>query len=244
MNTTTTTAPAPAMAMAGAERAMPASALLRLMQLVSPALPIGGYNFSQGLEYAIHANWVRDEASALTWVCGLARAAVGTLDVPVLLRLHAAWAQSDIDSVDRWSRFLIASRETSEFRAEDRHLGRSLAKVLADGGLDGAREWVTRADATFATLFTMGCARWGIDAHECAWGYLWTWSENQVLAAVKTVPLGQTAGQRMLDALIAEIPQIVVRAAELTDQDIGSAAPLHLIASAAHETQYTRLFRS
>jgi urease accessory protein len=149
-----------------------------------------------------------------------------------------------VNAVDRWSRFLIASRETSELRAEDRHLGRSLAKVLAESGIPEARPWATRPDATFATLFTLACCRWGIDAHDAACGYLWAWAENQSLAAVKTVPLGQTAGQRMLHALIQEIPSIVASAQELADDDIGSAAPLHLIASASHETQYTRLFRS
>jgi urease accessory protein len=223
---------------------MPAPALLRLMQLVSPALPIGGYNFSQGLEYAVETGWVRDEASALSWIQGLARASVGTLDVPVLHRLHAAWLNEDSGTVDRWSRFLIASRETAELRAEDRHLGRSLAKVLAEAGLNEARAWMTRPDATFVTLFTLGCSRWGVGVSECAWGYLWTWAENQVLAAVKAVPLGQSAGQRMLDALIVQIPSIAASAAALHVEDIGSAVPMHLIASAAHETQYTRLFRS
>ncbi len=223
---------------------LPAPALLRLLQLVSPALPIGGYNFSQGLEYAIEAGWVRDEASALGWIGGLMGASVGTLDVPVLRRLHEAWSTNDAASVDRWSRFLIASRETSELRAEDRHLGRSLAKVLADTGVPNAREWQTRLDATFATLFALGCTHWRVGADQCAWGYLWTWAENQVLAAVKAVPLGQTAGQRMLDALITQIPHVAQSATTLQDEHIGSAAPMHLIASAAHETQYTRLFRS
>ena len=113
-------------------RALPPTALLRLLQLVSPALPIGGYNFSQGLEYAVEAGWVRDEATALSWVRGLARASLGTLDVPVLYRLHTAWVHEQIERVRWWSGFLIASRETSELRADDRHLGRSLAKVLAD----------------------------------------------------------------------------------------------------------------
>ena len=226
------------------EAALPAPALLRLLQLVSPALPIGGYNFSQGLEYAIEAGWVRDEASALGWIAGLMSASVSTLDTPVLHRLYDAWSADDAGAVDRWSRFLIASRETSELRAEDRHLGRSLAKVLAEAGLAPAREWQTRPDATFATLFALGCARWRVDAHACTWGYLWTWAENQVLAALKAVPLGQSAGQRMLDALIAQIPQVAQRATTLNDAQIGSAAPMHLIASAAHETQYTRLFRS
>lgn len=223
---------------AGIGSALSAPALLRLLQLVSPALPIGGYNFSQGLEYAVHAGWVHDEASALAWIRGLARNAIGTLDIPVLFRLHAA------QDIERWSAFLIASRETAELRAEDRHLGRSLAKVLAASGIADALPWATRTDATFASVFTLACNRWGIDAHAAAYGYLWTWAENQVLAAVKTVPLGQSAGQRMLHALIADIPAIVANARTLTDEDIGSAAPLQLVASAAHETQYTRLFRS
>jgi urease accessory protein len=220
------------------------TALLRLCQLVSPALPIGGYNFSQGLEYAAHMEWVRDEATALQWIDGLARHAVGTLDVPVLLRLHAAWHAGDALAVTRWSRFLIAARETSELRAEDRHLGRSLAKVLTDLNIDSTREWTQRNDATFATLFSLGCVHWNIESNDAALGYLWTWAENQMLAAVKIVPLGQSAGQRILDALIREIPSITATAAALQDDAIGSATPLHLIASAAHETQYTRLFRS
>ena len=224
--------------------ALSAPALLRLMQLVSPALPVGGYNFSQGLEYANESGWVRDEASALSWITGLARSSIGTLDVPVLQRLHAAWSSDDIEAVNRWSRFLIASRETSELRAEDRHLGRSLAKVLADLGIASAREWITRPDATFATLFSLACRQWHVDLVSCCCGYVWAWAENQVLAAVKAVPLGQSAGQRMLDSLIAEIPAIVADAATIDDTQIGSAAPMHLIASAAHETQYTRLFRS
>ena len=223
---------------------LPAPALLRLLQLVSPALPIGGYNFSQGLEYAIEAGWVHDEASALGWISGLMGASIGTLDVPVLRRLHEAWSSNDIEAVDRWSRFLIASRETSELRAEDRHLGRSLAKVLAEVSVPNARDWQTRSDATFATTFSLGCTHWHVGADQCAWGYLWAWAENQVLAAIKTVPLGQSAGQRMLDTLIAQIPQVARDAATLEDENIGSAAPMHLIASAAHETQYTRLFRS
>jgi len=223
---------------------LPGAALLRLMQLVSPALPIGGYNFSQGLEFAIESGWVRDEATALAWISGLARSSIGTLDVPVLLRLHAAWLDDDADSVNRWSRFLVASRETSELRAEDRHLGRSLAKVLGEAGIENARAWTTRPDATFASLFTLGCTKWRVDVSSCAYGYVWAWAENQVLAAVKAVPLGQSAGQRMLDALIADIPALVADATQMNDEQIGSAAPMHLIASAAHETQYTRLFRS
>jgi urease accessory protein len=219
-------------------------ALLRLCQLVSPALPIGGYNFSQGLEYAVHADWVRDEASALSWIRGLAEYAIGTLDVPVLLRLHSAWARNDLPTVERWNAFLLAARESAELRAEDRHLGRALAKVLTDLKVNSAPQWALRTDVCFATTFALASVRWQITANDAACGYLWAWAENQVLAAVKVVPLGQSAGQRLLDALIQVIPLIATNAAALSDDDIGSSASLHLIASAAHETQYTRLFHS
>ncbi len=103
-----------------------------------------------------------------------------------------------------------------------------------------------RSDATFATLFSLGCTHWHVGVDQCVWGYLWSWAENQVLAAVKAVPLGQSAGQRMLDGLIAQDPASRAErgGARMSDERIGSAAPMHLIASAAHETQYTRLFRS
>jgi urease accessory protein len=220
------------------------AALLRLCQLVSPALPVGAFNFSQGLEYAVEAGWIRDEKSAFEWISGIMRHAIGTLDVPILLNLHDAWGRSDMPSVTRWSRRLIAARETAELRLEDRHMGTALAKILAELGMDEAGAWISNPDAAFATLFALAASRWGIGADEAAWGYLWAWTENQVLGAVKLIPLGQTAGQRLIDRLIGGIPSAVEHARGLADDDIGVAAPMQGIASARHETQYTRLFKS
>jgi len=104
--------------------------LLRLLHLASPALPIGAFHFSQGLEYAVECGWVKDEASALDWIDGLASASLATLDLPVLERLRNAWRQDATQDVLRWNAFLIASRETQELRAEDRHLGSALLRVL------------------------------------------------------------------------------------------------------------------
>ena len=220
------------------------AALLRLCQLVSPALPVGAFNFSQGLEYAVGAGWVGDEPTAADWIDGLMQNAVGTLDVPILYRLHGAWSCGDGAAVRRWSRRLIAARETAELRAEDRHLATALAKVLAGLGIDAARDWQATPDASFAAVFALAAWHWRIGADEMAWGYLWAWTENQVLGAVKLIPLGQTAGQRLLDRLIDRIPQVAARARSIADDDIGVQAPLQAIASALHETQYTRLFRS
>jgi urease accessory protein len=218
--------------------------LLRLCQLVSPALPIGAYNFSQGLEYAVHMNWVHDEASTLQWVAGVAGHSVATLDLPLLLRMHAAWSANEIDNARYWSAWLLASRESEELRAEERHLGRSLAKVLVSLQIDQAVDWTRDIDASHACLFALAASHWRIDANNAATAYLWAWCENQVLAAVKLLPLGQTAGQRILNDLLQRIPTLVSGAADLSDDDMCVATPMQGMASAWHETQYTRLFRS
>jgi urease accessory protein len=218
-------------------------ALLRLCHLVSPALPVGAYAYSQGLEYAVHAGWVHDEASTLEWLQGMSAGSLGTLDLPLLLRLHRAWSGADIPGVRHWNAQLIAARETSELRAEELHLGRALARVLVELELVEAGEWM-KAPAAFATLFSLAAVRWHIEARDAMSGYLWAWSENQVLAAVKLVPLGQSAGQRLLHRLTAAMPAIVERALTLGDAAIGVSTPSQALASALHESQYSRLFRS
>ncbi len=218
--------------------------LLRLCQLVSPALPIGAYNFSQGLEYAAHMNWVHDEVSTFNWVSGVSQHAVATLDLPLLMRMHAAWRNDDAENARYWSAYLLGSRESEELRAEERHLGRSLAKVLVSLQIEQAATWTRDADASYACLFTLAASHWQIDSTQAASAYLWAWCENQVLAAVKLLPLGQTAGQRILNDLLLGIPAMVNVAAGLSDDDIGVAAPMPGLASIWHETQYTRLFRS
>ncbi len=218
-------------------------ALVHLCQLVSPALPIGAYAYSQGLEYAVQAGWVADEADCLDWLQGLAHRGPGSLDLPLLQRLHAAWCRDDIAAVKVWNAQLLAARETSELRAEERHLGHALARVLVELGLHDAQPWQAM-DAAYATLLALAAARWQIPLRETLAGYLWAWSENQVLAAVKSVPLGQSAGQRVLRRLADAIPHIVELALALPDEAIGVGVLLPVIASALHESQYSRLFRS
>jgi urease accessory protein len=219
-------------------------ALLRLLQLASPALPIGAFNFSQGLEYAIEHGGVRTERDARDWILGLARHGMATLDVPMLLRLHAAWTDEDAARAHDLSAELFASRETMELRAEDLHLGQSLARILVEFGIAPAREWRRCDHTTHAAMFALAAAYSGVLAQDAATAFLWSWSENQVIAAVKLLPLGQTAGQRLLEEIRLQIPSFVALASELADEDLGTAAPLAVMASAWHETQYTRLFRS
>jgi urease accessory protein len=215
--------------------------LLRILHLASPALPIGAFHFSQGLEYAVEAGWVKDEISALEWITGVARLAVGTLDLPVLLRLHRACSADDDEGQRRWSQFLLAARETEELRAEDRHMGSALARILREFGAASA---IPKDQATYAAMFAVACVHWNISENEAVQAYAWTWAENQVLAAVKLVPLGQSAGQRTLHSLVPLLEEIAMQALGIEEEDIGACAILQGLASARHESQYTRLFKS
>lgn len=218
------------------------SPLIRLLHLASPALPIGGFHFSQGLEYAVERRWVQDESSAADWIEGLAQRAVGQLDLPILMRLHDAWIAGDAERAEVWNEVLVAARETAELRAEDLHMGAALAKVVREHELDFAAAALERP--AYATVFAFACVRWGVSREDTSSAFAWMWAESQVLAAVKLVPLGQTSGQRMLHRLALLLPEIVRRAAAMADEEIGVGTLMHGVASAQHETQYTRLFRS
>lgn len=218
--------------------------LLRILHLASPALPIGAFHFSQGLEYAVEAGWVKGEPSALEWIAGVARHAIGPLDLPVLIRLHRAACLGDDERLQRWSRFLLAARETEELRAEDRHMGSALARILRELGARIPNPNQPRTPPGYAEMFAVACAHWNIVETETLQAYAWTWAENQVLAAIKLVPLGQSAGQRMLHALVPLLEEIATQALDIDDEDIGACAVMQGLASARHETQYTRLFKS
>ena len=220
------------------------TALIRLMQLVSPALPIGAYAYSQGLEYAVSSGWVRDEESAFEWISGISGAGLSILDLPVLIRLYGGWQRGDHAVVEDWSRFLLANRESGELVIEDSQVGRALARLLSDLDIQEALPWINHSQATLATLFSLAAVSWAIPVLDAVRGYVWMWSENQVIAAVRLVPLGQSAGQRILSKMILPMLEGVDRAFSIQDDEIGRSLPAWGLASIFHETQYTRLFRS
>jgi urease accessory protein len=218
--------------------------LVRLLQMVSPALPIGAFAYSQGLEQAVSAGWVTDEEQAARWLLGLLASSFATLDLPVLARLHAAWVAHDLGTVGRWSAWLLACRTTRESRAEDRQLGAALARTLAAVGIGDAAAWAGRDDVTHAAMFALAAARYAIPVGLALCGHAFSWAEAITSAAVRLVPLGQNAGQRLLVAAGDLIAQSVPRALALGDDDLGATAPGQTLASALHETLYSRLFRS
>jgi urease accessory protein len=219
-------------------------ASLRLWQLISPALPVGAYAYSGGLESALHAEWLRDARDVEQWITGLLQHTLCRLDIPVLQRCYQAWTKADADQIQYWSGFILAAREASELRAEDLQLGRALATLLSDLDIPEAQALRLSDSAPFVCLLALAGVKWRVPVEQLAAGWLWSWSENQVAAAIKLMPLGQTAGQKMLLQIAQVIPDAVATGLALHDDDIGAMAPGLGIASALHETQYSRLFRS
>jgi urease accessory protein len=222
---------------------MSSAVLMRLLQLCSPALPIGAFAYSHGLEQAVVEGWVTGAAEAEDWIGGLLDHAWTRLEVPLLARLHAALANADDEALEHWCAISRASRESAELAAEDGHLGAALAGLMASFGVPRAVEW-TKSTRPFAAVLAAAARHWNLPLREAALALLWTMVEHQVAAAVKLVPLGQTDGQLVLHRLAARIPAAVERGLALTDIEMGAVSPGLAIASAQHETLYSRLFRS
>ena len=199
------------------------TSLARLLQLASPTLPVGAYSYSQGLEAAIEARIVHDAASAERWIGDVLEFSMVRSDAPLLWRMLQG---EDCDAL------YIASRETAELRAETLQMGHSLCRLLEDLGMA-----VPACEVAYPSAYAAAARHWNIEPRAALVAYLWSWLENQVMAAVKAVPLGQTAGQKMLLSLGARVEAI-------QPSEFSNFAPGLAILSSRHETQYSRLFRS
>ena len=222
-------------------------ALVRLLQLASPALPIGAYSYSQGLEWMVDRRAIRDAASAGEWIGDVLEHVIAQGEAPVLWRLLEAAEQRDPSQFAEWNAWYRASRESRELRAETEQMGSSLVQLATDLGVlddDAIRMASGAAPVTLPGAYALAAVALAIQGEAALTGYLASWLENQVLAAIKALPLGQVAGQRLLHALGARIPRVVALARSLPDDDIASFAPGLALASVFHETQYSRLFRS
>ena len=221
--------------------------LVRLLQLASPVLPIGAYSYSQGLESAVALGRVRDARTAASWIGDLLRLVVAPGEAAALWRLLAAVGRGDWAAAREWNDWVRASRETSELRSESEQMGAALVKLVADLDLldpeDGAA-MAAMHPVTLPAAYALAARAFGIAPEPAATAYLWSWLENQVLSAMKTIPLGQLAGQRLLLDLGAAIPEALAVARSIADEDMSSFAPGLALACSWHEKQYTRLFRS
>jgi urease accessory protein len=218
--------------------------LAQLLRLASPMLPVGAYSYSQGLEWAVEAGDVRDEAGALRWISDVLAFNIGTLEAPVWCRMYRAWSARDEAAAAGWNARFLAARETSELRAETVQMGDALRLVLKATAEVDAGALERMPEPSFPAAFSFAAHGLGVPLREGLVGYLWAWGENQVASAMKLVPLGQSSGQRILSRLAGMLPALADHALEADDEALSNFAPGLAIASSRHETQYTRLFRS
>lgn len=224
--------------------------LVSLLHLASPALPIGGFSYSQGLEAAIDCGLVRDAATAERWIHDNLNHVQAQCEAPVWLLLHRAWQAQDRVALERWNAWFHVTRETSELRLETEQMGWSLAKLvtqMAWGDAPMRDALRTISPLCLPTAFTAACVALGIDARDGLAAYAFNWAENQVAAALKAVPLGQVAGQQILRGLHRAVLDTVDEAERRANADppqLSTFSPMLGLLSARHETQYSRLFRS
>lgn len=232
--------------MTAAPDALATAQLLGALRLASPALPIGAFSYSQGLETAIERGWVRTERDLHGWLHDLLAHVVARFEAPLVRALCEAVARGDDAGERRLHALYLASRETAELRAESVQMGHSLQRLLRglpEGGSNPDAEG--DLDAVALPLAWARAARaFGLAPAAALAAYLWAWLENQVTAAIKAVPLGQQAGQRLLSALVPALADACDAAARLPESQWSNFAPGLALASSWHETQYTRIFRS
>lgn len=226
--------------------------LLQLIWLASPALPIGGFSYSEGMEAAVDAALVRDEETAAGWLLGQLHLTLARADLAVVAQAIPAWQARDLGRIAQLDAWVLQTRETSEFRQQTEQMGRSLVEWLRAvrpelvEGLAGASTGSARPGhyCTYPVAFALAASATGATTRDCLLAFAFGWAENMVQAALKSVPLGQSAGQRVLGRLARDIPCAVDVALALHDDDRQAFSPMLAILSARHETQYSRLFRS
>ncbi len=226
--------------------------LLAVMRLASPMLPIGGFSYSQGLETAIDRGQLHNEAQVGEWISSLLQSNMGSFELPTLARMMQRYARGEHELLFSANQEYLASRETAELRAETLQMGNSLLRLLQ--GLPLAHETLARLPAlriercSLPLAWTLACAAWGIGSSAGLHAYVWTWAENQIAAAIKAVPLGQQAGQRLLQSLQSPLLAACARTLSpnggLEEAEWSNFAPGFSIVCSQHETQYSRIFRS
>jgi len=233
---------------------MQTSSLLNLLHISSPALPIGAFAYSQGLEYTLEAGWCKNAADVEQWIESVMSHGLGGVDLPILKRLHQAWVSysqateegriKSAEILQYWNTTLLAFRETKELYLEDIQVG----AAFKQWHLSQSQEHLSKLELidkpTVASMYALNGVIKGLTVEECLIGFVWSWLENQITAASKAMPMGQTDGQNIIRHLIPKIEAVIENAMSLEDDDIGSGLVGLSMSSALHENQYSRLFRS
>ena len=222
------------------------SSLMQLMWLASPALPIGGFSYSECLEAAVESGLVTSEAQAAHWLVDQLHLTLARSELPAVAQAIDAWQAGDLERVAELNTWVLQTRESSELRAQSEQMGKSLLEWLKNHTTASVEQIAVLAgqQPTYPVAFALAASSTGAPVRECLLAFAFGWAENMMQAAIKAVPLGQSAGQRILSAIAAEISAAVDYALGVTDETRQAFAPMLAILSSRHETQYSRLFRS
>lgn len=212
------------------------ASLVKLLTWLSPAFPVGAFAYSHGLEWAVEAGDVRNEASLLQWIEDVIRYGSGRTDAILLRHAHRAEDKPALAAV---AEIAEAVQPSAERRAET--LGQGGAFVLA------AQVWgapLLDGPLPYPVAFGVLARAQGVDEEPAALGFLHAFAANLVSAAVRLVPLGQTAGLRTIAALEPTVIAVAEDTRVCGLDAVGGACFRSDIASMRHATQYTRLFRT
>ncbi len=228
----------------------PAAARAAWLQLASASLPVGAFSHSLGMEAAIEAGQLPDARHAEAWIADFMRWIWAPVEAVSWLALYRAWQIRDEAALGQLNQQVIATRETAELRLENAQTGRSLRQwLLALPEVPALEDWHRRQlaalePASWVTVHACAAQTLQLDETDALFALGWSLLENLVAAAVKLVPLGQVAGQAILRRQALDLSALVDQARQVPAGAVRNFAPMLGLLSAAHETQYTRLFRS
>ncbi|MDH5231629.1 MAG: urease accessory protein UreF [Gammaproteobacteria bacterium] len=217
---------------------------MRLFQINSALLPVGGFSYSQGLETAIDQQWVHNPESGANWIQATAKHSLLYNDLALLKRLHHAFSTANNEAVEYWNQLSVAIRETRELAAEDKDTAQSFKRVLLSLNSKFTEQLQTIRPISYVTAYAAYGVEHQLLINECLASFIWSWLENQIQVLLKLLPMGQAAGQQLMFRLSEDLIELIHDAHEIEDDQIGFSLPGVVHASAKHEQQYSRLFRS